>query len=236
VYQAGFGSDAAARKAGYEHEPIEYALNAVKQTINSILEAAGAEEYVVFLSSPFNYRDEIFPEYKANRDSAHRPYWYSEIREYLLDKHGAQYADEGDEADDAMGIFQMEALMRDEETIICTIDKDLQLIPGLHYNFSKNNRQRGVFEMDDPQCLRMFYLQMLTGDSTDNIPGMYRKLGIKASKAHKAPILEMTRERDMLNYVRDIYQDDAFVRLIGNLLWIKRERGESGWWTSRGLL
>ena len=230
VYQAGFGSDAAAKARGYDHEPIEYQLHAVKETINSILDAAGAEEYLVLLSHPVNRREEIFPDYKANRDSSHKPYWYYDIKEYLLEHHGAQYSEEGDEADDALGILQMEALAKDQETIICTNDKDLDMIPGLHYNFSKTKRDNGVYEMDDPECLRKFYTQMLTGDSTDNIPGLYRKTGIKASPQHKLPLEGFTTDREMRSYIRDVYKDDDFVQLIGQLLWIKRERGERGWW------
>lgn len=229
-YQAGFGSDASAKKQGYDHEPVEYALHATKVLINSILDAAGADQYQVFLSHPVNYREEFYPDYKMNRDTTHKPHWYNEIHEYLLDSHGALFSEEGDEADDAMGIAQMEALVKDEETIICTIDKDLDLIPGLHYNFSKTRKENGVYEMEDPECLRLFYTQLLTGDSSDNIPGLFRKTGIKASAQHKMPLEGMTTDREMLAYIRDIYKDDEFVALMGKLLWIKRERGEAGWW------
>lgn len=225
-YMAGFGSDASAKKQGYAYEPLEYALHATKQTINSILEAAGAEEYVLFLSHPVNEREAIFPDYKMNRDSSHKPHWYSEIKDYLLDRHGAVFSEEGDEADDAMGIFQMEAIARDEETIICTIDKDMDLIPGLHYNFSKTRRDNGVYEMEDPECLRLFYLQMLTGDATDNIPGLFKKTGQKATAQWKMPLDGMTRDSEMRAYIRDVYKDDEFVDTIGKLLWIKRERGD----------
>lgn len=225
VYKAGFGSDAVAKSRGQQHEPLAYCLHGAKETIESLMDVTGSADVRVFLSHPVNEREQVFPEYKANRDPNHKPYWYREIQEYLLDHWNAQYSYEGDEADDMLGIAQMEAMAKDEETIIVTNDKDLDMIPGLHFNFSKTKYDNGVYEIADPEGLRLFYLQMLTGDGTDNIPGMYRKMGIKADARWKDPLDFMTNSREMLQYIRDVYKDDDFVQLIGSLLWIKREKG-----------
>lgn len=241
LYKSGFASDANAKREyidrfgdaeGYDpkehHEPLANALQMTKQTLNGILDAVRAKEYTVVISHPVNYREGFFPDYKMNRDITHKPYWYKEIGEYLFQHHGAVYSEQGDEADDMLGILQMEALVNDEQTVICSIDKDLQGVPGLHYNFSPKNIERGVFEVSPVEASRNFYRQILTGDTSDNIPGMYKKLGIKASKKYLSPLESMTRDPEMERYVRDIYKDDRFVDVMGTLLYIKREPGR--WW------
>lgn len=238
VYSGGFAADAQA-KAQYiqrhgsdegfdiklHHTPVEYALQAVKQKLNGVQERVEADDRLVYLSHPVNYREQMFPDYKANRDTTHKPFWHAEVLAYLLEKQGAQYSEMGDEADDALGRKQMELLSADGfvEPIICSVDKDMDMIPGLHYNWSKTREAEGVYEASDPECLRIFYTQMLTGDSTDNIPGLYRHLGIKADAKWKTPIESMSNVREMYEYVLSVYKGDkAFVDMIGPLLWIKR--------------
>lgn len=237
VYGAGFAADGSAKKAYLErhgsmdgfdiqlhHEPVENCLHIAKQQLNGILNAAQVDDKVIYLSHPVNYRESIFPEYKANRDPNAKPFWYEELKDYLFEYHGAVYSQEGDEADDALGIAQMDSLAQDRETVLCSADKDLDMIPGLHYNWSKTRAGEGVFEMSDPECLRIFYTQMLTGDRTDNIPGMYQRLGLKATGSFKAPLETMTSAREMYEYVLKVYdKDEDFVLLNGQLLWIKRD-------------
>jgi 5'-3' exonuclease len=220
VYNAGFASDAAAKREGKEHEPLAYCLHGVSEKIRSIENAVGATKTTIFLSHPVNRREQLFPDYKANRDPNHKPYWYDEIKEFLLDHKGAIYSQEGDEADDALGI----AAMMDEDAVVCSVDKDLDMIPGLHYNWSKNNVDKGVYETQDPEALQAFYTQLITGDSTDNIPGLFKHSKIKATAQIKMPLEGMTRAREMYDYVMKIYRGDTnFVHLIAQLLWIKRD-------------
>lgn len=242
VYRAGFASDAVAKAEyidrfgsaeGYDpkehHEPLPHALQIVKRTLTGILDTVNANRYTVVISHPVNYREQFFPDYKMNRDITHKPFWYKEIQNYLFEHHAAIYSEQGDEADDYLGILQMNYLMEDKESIICSIDKDLNMIPGLHYNFSKNNEANGIYEIQDPEALRLFYQQIVTGDSADNIPGMYKKLGKKATKKYTDPIETMTNSREMYQYVLDLYEGDkAHVDLMGKLLWIKRD---PNWWS-----
>ncbi|MDD9816698.1 MAG: hypothetical protein OXU61_00955, partial [Gammaproteobacteria bacterium] len=62
--------------------------------------------------------------------------------------------------------------------VIAGIDKDLKQIPGNHYNF---NKQLHEFVDDDNANLNLM-LQCLTGDTSDNIPGIK---GIGPAKAGK---------------------------------------------------
>jgi len=226
TYQTGFASDAQAKRLGKTHEDLSYCLHGVSETIKSIVKTAGADDYVVFVSSPINHRKTIFADYKANRDPTHKPHWYAEIHKYLFERHSAIFSEEGDEADDALGIVQCSG---GQETIICTIDKDLDCIPGWHYNFSKTRKENGVYWIEEEEANRFFYKQILTGDSTDNIPGMFKKMGKKATSKYTGPLDRMDNPAEMFRHVVSCYDGDVeWVKWVGNLVWIKRN--DSGVW------
>lgn len=241
VYQAGFASDAAAKSLYRQkhpedpelkhfnikkhHEPVNYTLHGTNELIQSLIRNAEADDYRIFVSHPVNYREDFFRDYKVNRNIEHKPFWYTEIKDYLFENHPTEYSEQGDEADDAMGILQC-ALNEDDrlEPIIATIDKDLDMIPGLHYNFSKNRKKDGIYRVDDPEGLQKFYTQILTGDTSDNIPGMFQTLGKKCDMRYQYPIEGMEDEREMYEYVLDVFNGDTkHITSMGKLLWIKRD-------------
>lgn len=222
VYAAGFASDAAAKARGLEHEPWNYQRQGINEMLYAVQKTVEATRTTIYLSHPVNHREILYPPYKQNRDVLHKPFWYSEIKEYLLDK-GALFSEEGDEADDALGIAQDE----DSDTIICTNDKDLDMIAGFHYNWSPKRKANGVYFIDEVEGLRNFYTQMLTGDATDNIPGLYKATGQKATQAIKAGLDSLYTETEMYDYVLATYKGNQdFLNTIGPLLWIKREKGD----------
>jgi DNA polymerase-1 len=63
--------------------------------------------------------------------------------------------------------------------IAVTIDKDLRTVPGWHWNPDKEEEPVYV-EKEDADVF--FYLQWMTGDTTDNIPGLWRVGPKKAEK------------------------------------------------------
>jgi 5'-3' exonuclease len=117
----------------------------------------------IFLSSRSNFRDSIatIKVYKGNRDPLHRPHWYDEIREYLKSVWKAE-EEEHLEADDIL------ANLQSNNTCIVTTDKDLDQIDGWHYNWVKDM----LYEVSLDQAVHNKYVQILTGDSTDNIEGI----------------------------------------------------------------
>ena len=176
-------------------EREDYALEAVRTQLysieKSVREKYGVKEFTdisVILSGPGNYREHIakrFP-YKGNRDSDHKPYWYQSIRNYLTGTWGAAVVS-GREADDECSIIAwsyLDASANSSDSLHCsklssmpefcvaTIDKDLDQIPGPHYNYLKFVHYDQPFEAAE----RFFYQQCISGDSTDGIPGCF-KLG-----------------------------------------------------------
>ena len=175
-------------------------------------------DYKGFLTGSNNYRKEIAvtAPYKGNR-TADKPIHYDLIREYLIKAWGCIVV-EDQEADDAIGIKAYE--IRDiDEYIIMSIDKDLDMIRGWHYNFIKDKK----YLIDDLQAIRHFYTQILTGDRVDNIVGLR---GIGPKKAAK--ILEdCITEADMYKAVLEAYDNDE-TRVLenGQLLWIRRKENQ----------
>ena len=204
--------------ASAEGDPIEIALMRTDLFMRNILEATGAETYRVFLSGANNSRHSIYPEYKANRRDMVEPRWRQACKEFLVREWNAEVTD-GYEADDALGINQT------SDTIICTIDKDLDMIPGKHYSWPILRqgaivREGKLYEVSEIEGLRSFYRSLLVGDRTDNIFGVDGIGKVKAAKA----IDPLETEEEMFDRVAELYQGDMDRMLLtGKLLYIMRE-------------
>lgn len=206
--------------------------------MHSILDTTGSNTFRVFLSGSNNFRYEIFPEYKANRKDMVDPRWRSACKEYMITEWGAEVTD-GYEADDAMGINQDKLGKTDKwhesiyNTIICTIDKDLDMIPGMHYSWpivrgGNIVREAKLYEVSEIDGLRSFYRSLLVGDRTDNISGIEGIGKVKAAKI----IDHLETEEEMFERVAELYQGDMDrLRVMGDLLWIQRKEHER--WSDR---
>jgi len=174
--------------------------------------------YRLFLSGKEkpNFRRQINPEYKANRDDVKTPELVHICKEYLDKTWQAEYI-QGYEADDALAWNQT------SKTTICTIDKDLDMVPGMHYNFV-TFKNYAVTELEG---LQFFYKQMLIGDIADNIDGIFRIGPVKAAKL----IDHLCEEQEMFNVVYDLYNNPKRFVMNAQCLWIQQERGQS--WAHR---
>ena len=153
IYRTGFGA---------KDISGSLACHRMNTSIQKIVEDTKADDYEIYLTSQdkSNFRLEVDSTYKANR-TAPKPPYYLLLREYLIQEHKAQVAF-GMEADDLLGINQT------DDTIICSIDKDLKQIAGRHYNFVKEEFSTVTLS----EGLYWFYCQMLIGDVSDNIKGV----------------------------------------------------------------
>lgn len=246
VYQFGFGAQkvlykkglfltGSKRRADYfikdkSYKKIKTALprsvivNNIKVFIDNILTLSHTDDYEIFLTERgegSNFRNKIKKniDYKGNRKDAAKPKDYAFIRRTLIEKFGAEVV-KGHEADDELGIKQT------ENTVICTIDKDLDMIPGWHYNFNKYEK----YFINELEGLKNFYKQLLTGDRADNIPGVPSIGPIKSGKI----LSKCKDELDMFEAVWDKYywhfktkkKADEMMLETGQLLWILREEGK----------
>lgn len=214
--------DIVLHRCGYasDNDPLQIALIRTNIMMEEILEETKCDSYQVWLSDSYenNFRKHLAPFYKANRVQP-RPRYYEQIKDFLYENWQANLA-LGMEADDAMGIEQShnwkdDVTGEDFQTVICSIDKDLLQIPGMHYNFVRKEWQH-VTEFDG---IKHFYKQLLIGDTSDNIKGVEKIGQVKAGKI----IDPLTTEIDCFNAVKPLYGDDDRLLLNGRLLWIRRE-------------
>lgn len=243
-----------------EYKPVSWSIcqKILEEKIQHILDATGADEYQIYLTSDdksnFRYEIATIQPYKGSR-SAEKPHWYYHVRNYLVDQKGAQEVS-GQEADDAMSIEQWkdyignihhwqeyngydnhpdeewfkEILPKHTNTVICSRDKDLNMVPGWHYNWGCGNQKEiKMWWQDEIGGLRCFYKQLLTGDPVDNILGLYN-VGPRAECVKR--LNSLGEERSLYLSVLEEYEKrfgsyaEQFLIEHGRLLWMRRHEGE----------
>lgn len=198
--------------------PVHHALANAKTIMEKITGHDRCSSYEVYIGGKDNYRKILFKDYKATRDPNAKPIQEEDIRQYLINVWGAQVVD-GQEVDDEIGI----RLSEDTENNVCvSIDKDLDNVAGWHYNYDKES----FYFIDKDEATYKFYCQILTGDSTDNIPGLK---GIGPAKAYKM-MQGIDNENDMCYNVWQHYLDHGhnydYFLMNARLLWIRQKRDE----------
>lgn len=185
IYNSGFAADKQAKEewgeSYLEHDYKAWALSNLKTCVQTILDRFPDRKYArFFIGGKGNYRYNVatIQPYKGNRDKAHRPKYYEEMREYLADRFAAEYS-HGREADDEVSIIQFSN--PDKSTVIVSYDKDLKTTPGWNYNPVKKE----LTYITKKEADLTFWLQVCTGDSTDNIRGI-KGFGPKAAEKLKA--------------------------------------------------
>jgi hypothetical protein len=110
-----------------------------------------------------------------------------------------------------------------EYDIISTKDKDLNCIPGRHYNWSKGEE----VTISEPEANAHFYSQVITGDTSDNIPGLY---GVGGSSTYVKNLKTIESEYAMFESVALLYKQrfgsywSKFMEENCKLLWILQKR------------
>ena len=216
VYRIGFAS---------ENETESIAIARCSEFIEDLILFNGFGEYQGYLTGKKNFRNEIAvtAPYKGNRKSA-KPKHYQLLRDYMESAWSFTMI-EDQEADDAIGIAAYE--MEVGEYCICSIDKDLDMLRGDHYNFVKDER----YFITEEEGIKNFYKQLLMGDRVDNIIGIK---GIGTVKAERL-LKECKNENEMYLAILEAYEGNA-ERVLenGRLLWIRRQPLQL--WTPPGSL
>jgi 5'-3' exonuclease len=238
-YRCGFAADSQVKKDLREKNPgisdeelgvaiaqLDYtalALHNVKTVFETVLDRFNPE-YKAYVQGKGNFRFDLatLKPYKGNRNAEHKPKYYQEIKDYLIERWNAIEVN-GIESDDAIGIEQFDN--PDKYTVIVSTDKDMNTIPGWHYNWVQD---RLYYQSLNEANLFLFW-QMLVGDTSDNIPGIH-KIG-----EHRATKLLNDNDRDVEKVreaVKKLYQNqygenwEKAYWEVGNLLYIRRKPGE----------
>lgn len=143
---------------------------AVDKFITHLLKHLEADDFRLFLTGHGNFRKDIavsFP-YKGKRAKLHKPYHWMAVSEHLFNTYPDKIVlAEGCEADDLLALHQT------EDTILCSIDKDLHMVQGKHYSWETHNcAEKPVYTIDEDTAHYNFMYQLLVGDwGTDSILG-----------------------------------------------------------------
>lgn len=249
-YEVGFAAEYGWQATNEEGEkelpPWEYVAEMLDSRIANICaEVYATEPPILFLTGKGNFRDEIatVKPYKENRKKSKKPWHFKNITAYMKGQYEVIEA-VGMEADDLICIEQTERLAH-KDTIICTRDKDLRQCPGFHFGWELGNQpsfgpewvnEIGWIKINASRKkvwgtgLKFFYSQMITGDQTDNIPGLPR-----GGPGLAFDVLnECTTEEGMHKAVAGLYEakygDEWKDRMLeqGQLLWMVRELDAQG--------
>jgi DNA polymerase-1 len=150
------------------------AIENLHQTVAQWQQGADCDECIVALTSRPSFRYDLYPEYKANRKDKPKPEFLNDCMKELEAYPWLRIPNT--EGDDVLGIVSTRGEIGDH--VIVTVDKDLLQIPGLHWNPDKGEQRR----ISEDEADLMFHMQWLTGDRTDNVPGIPKIGPVKAAK------------------------------------------------------
>lgn len=132
---------------------------------------------IIICKGTKSFRHDVYPEYKANRKDKPKPVFLQTVRDIINDLAWPSKQVDKLEADDVQGIL---ATSKPSEYIIVNNDKDMLTLGGVMvYNPDK---------MDFPEYTPVdvaeynLWMQILTGDSTDNYKGVPGCGPVKAKK------------------------------------------------------
>lgn len=153
---------------------LEEAITGLDQRLNHMLDQCNTSRYAGFLTKGKCFRYEVDTNYKGNRKKrTNRPIIFPALQEHMIQNWGFTFTPEL-EADDLVSYYSFNM---SNKTIICSPDKDvLQQCPGMHYNY----RTAEFMHTSPDEALKFLWVQVLMGDSTDNIQGL-KGVGIKTA-------------------------------------------------------
>lgn len=187
AWQAAAAAEKVITLDGDNHFPLgslTEARAAFDHHLNFLMDKLEAGHAVICLSGDtgLNFRRALYPAYKANRAGKPRPVCLAALREELLADPALETPRAPRlEADDLLGILSTQRRRPGTETVIVSIDKDLQTIPGPFFNLGRP--EEGIRYITPEEADRAFMRQALTGDMTDNYPGCPKYGPATADKA-----------------------------------------------------
>ena len=210
IYRIAVTSDSVAQAKKYYDKAIE-----------DIVWDTASDEGVVAVKGVGNFRFQVAEDYKGQRGTSKVDPNVLKIRKAVTEYAWSlgHFKSDNCEADDVVSIWAQEAMEASVHYVIAHIDKDIDMVEGWHYNFTKKK----LYYIDEHEGFYKMCIQMLTGDATDHIQGLK---GIGPKKAEK--LLADVPTGKLLEVVREAWKDkhpeDWHDRLevCWNLLYMRR--------------
>ncbi len=174
-----------------------------KQGLEHLMRACAATNFIAHITpsgSDKGGRSDyaVTKPYQGNRADREKPEHLDQLRAYISTLSSKIHLDQ--EADDGMAQANYQALAsgRSNLSVIVSKDKDLRMVPGLHYDFDTEQVVSvgdpfGWLWIDDTKSsktlkgwgTKFFWAQCLMGDTADNIAGLpYVTQGALADLGH----------------------------------------------------
>lgn len=181
-----------------------------------------ADETYIAVKGKGNFRYDIYSDYKSSRKDK----LDDKLKERLNDAHAYLIKDwsaiqsDGMEADDVVSIWSYEAREAEQDFVIAHIDKDINQVPGNHYNY--NSKQ--IYFVDDNEADMHFCTQLLIGDNGDDIPKVKKGYGIKTAQKALAETTYDNRMDTVVDEWQRLYGKgwEKQLNIVGNLIYMKR--------------
>jgi DNA polymerase I len=177
----------------------------INDYFHTLKENTECSKIVCAFSDTYNFRTSILPDYKLNRVNTRKPLTLKFCKDYIFENYNG-FKKPNLEADDIIGILATTDIIKGSK-IICSEDKDLNQIEGLHFN----PVTKEFYKISAKQADYNFYFQTLTGDQSDNYKGCPSVGEVKATKI-------LSNSKDYWQSVIETYQsnnlteDDALIQ------------------------
>ena len=175
IFRAYYGLPPMSRADG---TPINAVFGFTNMLVKLIEDYSDDKMIVIFDAARENFRNKIYPEYKANRGEAPDDLipQFPLIRECVKSFNIPQLEIEGYEADDLIATYVSLAEKDKIETIVVSSDKDLMQLVSKNVTMldPMKNKKIEIIDVEEKfgvQPDKVIFIQALTGDKVDNIPG-----------------------------------------------------------------
>lgn len=143
-------------------EPVDV-QDFIGSKVNGWKKLTGDDQIVMCLSDYPSFRSELYQDYKANRVGKRKPLVLKATREWIHTRYTTRTLP-GLEGDDVLGLLMTGSQYPDP--IMVAIDKDMRTVPG---RLLVDNE---LVVTTEQEANMNWMLQTLTGDVSDNYPGI----------------------------------------------------------------
>lgn len=170
---------------------IKEIYKAVDSFIDMILTINQADFYIGAIGDDNKnlcFRTDIYKyaKYKGNRPPTAEwvVVWKPHIKKRMIEEWGF-ISNSLLEADDIIAFFAEKYRTANMDFVICSPDKDMKQLPGRHYNYKMSGSGSLIdsfVDIYDTEANLNFYIQVVSGDSSDNLMGVPGLGPVKAKK------------------------------------------------------
>ena len=238
--------------AGKDDSDAGLARAALRDKVSSAARVVGAERIIILLTASGSHKGHRYAiarvkPYQGQRANSRRPTNWRALRDYM-ESPEFPFEVESTAVAEADDLFGMYAYRQPDSVVIYTQDKDMRMLPGMHLDWVSHRAYTVPWNVGGPHsglyweasnCIfnekqygpKWFWLQMLHGDTADNIPGLPKYLD---PNDKLKPVGEVTagkllaNELDLAHVVADLYESYYESRWLVEmmeqacLLWMRR--------------